>query len=77
MPNYHIESSIGDLEQNLLKIGRTHEVNEIVSSLHGVKYVIDGPLQTPSGRFLSVRIIWIIDPGSVAPRFVTACPLKK
>ncbi len=71
------ETNIGDLEQSLLKIGRTREVNEMVLSLHGTKYVIDGPLQAPSGRFLSVRTIWIIDPGSAAPRFVTAYPLKK
>ena len=71
------ETNVGALEQSLLKIGRTCEVNEIVLSPHGMKYVIDGPLQTPSGRFLSVRTIWIIDPGSVAPRFVTAYPLKK
>ena len=71
------ETNIGALEQGLLKIGRTREVNEIVLSPHGVKYVIDGPLQTPSGRFLSVRTVWIIDPGSTAPRFVTAYPLKK
>ena len=71
------ETNIDLLEQSLLKIGQTQEVNEMVLSPHGMKYVIDGLLQTPSGSFLNVRTVWIIDPGSTDPRFVTAYPLKK
>jgi hypothetical protein len=38
-------------------------------------YLIEGPLETPSGRKPRVRIIWLIETGQVAPRFITAYPL--
>ena len=45
-------------------------------SSFGVKYVIDGPLQTPDGRNPSVRAIWFVETGEKQPRFVTAYLLK-
>lgn len=56
------------LKQGLLTIARTEEVKEAVSSVHGVKYVIDGLLQTPAGEAVKVRTIWIIDKGHTSPR---------
>lgn len=63
------------LKQGLLTIARTEEVKEAVSSMHGVKYVIDGLLQTPAGEAVKVRTIWIIDKGHTSPRFVTTYPV--
>ncbi len=63
------------LKQGLLTIARTEEVKEAVSSMHGVKYVIDGLLQTPAGEAVKVRTIWIIDKGHTSPRFVTTYPI--
>ena len=71
------EANADLLEQGLLTIGRTQEVVDMVSSTHGVKYVIDGFLQTPNGKFVTVRTIWIIEAGNASPRFVTAYPSKK
>ena len=45
-------------------------------SSFGVKYMIDGPLQTPDGRNPSVLAIWFVETGENKPRFVTAYPLK-
>ncbi|MFZ3091649.1 MAG: DUF6883 domain-containing protein [Nitrospirota bacterium] len=36
--------------------------------------MIDGTLQTPSGAFIRVRTIWVIDKDMDRPRFVTAYP---
>ncbi len=43
-------------------------------SLHGSKYVVDGPLDTPRGRTPTVRVVWIVDHGLDLPRLVTAYP---
>ena len=71
------ETNITLLEQSLLRIGQMYEVSEVVLSPHGMKYVIDGPLQISSGSFLNIRTVWMIDSGRTEPRFVTAYPLKK
>jgi hypothetical protein len=56
---------------------REHDVVETAQTLHGARYVIDGPLAAPNGTLLNVRSAWFIDTGSVHPRFVTAHPLPK
>ncbi|MFA5822749.1 MAG: DUF6883 domain-containing protein [Thermodesulfovibrionales bacterium] len=50
------------------------DVIEAISSLHGVKYIIDGLLTTPIGGSVKMRTVWIIDKGQERPRFVTAYP---
>jgi hypothetical protein len=53
-----------------------HEIAKIESSPFGKRYVIEGPLPTPSGRVPQVRVVWFIDNEEEVPRFVTAYPLK-
>lgn len=43
-------------------------------TLHGDKFAIDGSIDTPSGKSVRIRSIWIIDQGSLNPRLVTAYP---
>ena len=69
------ETNIDLLKQGLLNIARMGDVKEEVSSIHGVKYVIDGLLQTPRGEEVKVRTIWIIDKGQTRPRFITTYPI--
>lgn len=52
-----------------------HEVKSISETEHGVKYIIEGVMQTPDGRLPQVRSVWIIDAGKDVPRLVTAYPL--
>jgi hypothetical protein len=52
------------------------EVAERVESAHGMKYIIEGIMATPSGRAPRVRTIWIIDRGRNCPRLVTAYPAE-
>ena len=68
------ETNVGLLEQGLLAIAKTQEVLSATSSPHGMKYVVDGTLQTPIGGLINLRTIWIIDKGQDRPRFVTAIP---
>jgi len=53
-----------------------HEIVKIEASPFGKRYVIEGPLPTPSGRIPQVRAVWFIDQSKTVPRFVTAYPLK-
>ena len=69
------ELNIDLLKQGLLTIAQIGDVKEAVSSTHGVKYVIDGLLQTQTGEAVKVRTIWIIDKGQTRPRFVTTYPV--
>lgn len=69
------ETNVSLLKEGLLTIAHTENVLDTQSSEHGVKYVIEGMLQTPAGGTLSIRTIWIIDRGQDRPRFVTAYPV--
>ena len=42
----------------------------------GVVYLVEGPLETPSGRKPRVRAVWLIGTGELAPRFISAYPLS-
>ena len=68
------ETSVETLERGLLTIAYSEDVKEVVSSPHGVKYIIEGTLQTPTGRTVQVRTVWIIETSQNRPRFVTADP---
>jgi len=52
-------------------------VTESVESSHGQKYIVDGPIETPSGKSPLVRTIWIVYSGSSIPRLVTAYPREE
>ena len=69
------EASTELLEQRLVALAQSEDVTEVEPTAHGTKYVVDGPLRTPSGRLVHVRTVWIIDAGQDRPRLVTAYPL--
>jgi len=68
------ETNADILEQNLLAICRSEPVAKLVETEHGAKFIINGLLETPSGREVRVTTVWIIEPGERSPRFVTAYP---
>ena len=73
---------LGFTRENPELLGALHtvaqmgEVVEMVDSIHGEKYVVDGRVssQTEQSRQRIVRTVWIIDRGFDAPRLVTAYP---
>jgi hypothetical protein len=71
------DTNIDILEQGLLLIAQTELVKDVISSPHGEKYVIDGFLQTPAGRNIYIRTVWIVEPVEDSPRFITAYPAKE
>jgi hypothetical protein len=45
-----------------------------MASPHGQKYIVEGNIETPSGKTPRVRTVWIVDRGLDTPRLVTAYP---
>jgi hypothetical protein len=66
------EENIDSFQRALLSLASSAEVPDCVESPFGTKYVIDGSLTAPGGELVGVRTVWIIESGSVRPRFVTA-----
>jgi hypothetical protein len=64
------------LSKALLAHAVDHEVTSTLDTQRGKHYVIEGDLQTPSGRSPLVRSVWAIDNNSTIPRLITAYPLK-
>jgi hypothetical protein len=68
------EANAEILESEIISIARFDDVKQIIESPYGTKYVIDGSIQTPTGKSVRLRTIWIIESGKEHPRFVTAYP---
>jgi hypothetical protein len=68
------ETNMHLLEHGLLTLARNTPVQEVVPSPHGVKYIIEGVLETPRGTAPRIRTVWILETGETNPRFVTAYP---
>ena len=68
------ETNMPVLEHRLLTLAHSALVQEVVPSPHGVKYVIEGVLETPRGILPRIRTVWILETGETSPRFVTAYP---
>jgi hypothetical protein len=46
-------------------------------TIFGTRYVVDGLLKAPDGRWLNVRAGWYITTDRDVPRFITAHPLRR
>jgi hypothetical protein len=64
------------LAEALRRHGQAYNVTNKVESAFGVRYSVDGLLETPDGRNPMVRTVWIIERGAVIPRLITAHPLE-
>ena len=51
-----------------------NEVSTVRDTPYGMKYTIEGSLQTPDGRNPVMRTVWFVEGGEEVPRFVTAYP---
>lgn len=69
------ETNVLALKESLLSIASSQEVKDVIKSQHGIKYVLDGKIQTPNGRIVQLRTIWILELDQKTPRFVTVYPI--
>jgi len=69
------ESNVGEFQDALLALAQESEVTKTESTAYGKKYVATGPLQTPDGKSVLVRTVWIVEQKHPEKlRFVTAYP---
>ncbi len=66
------------LAEALQNQARRSEVTAVRESPHGTRYVVEGPIDTPTGNRPEVRTVWIIEQDQSEPgsRLVTAYPLS-
>ena len=69
------QTNADELAQNLIAIVHQQPVVKTIESIYGTKYIVDGPLMSPSGATVLIRTVWIIEKNDDRPRFVTAYPL--
>jgi hypothetical protein len=67
----------GTLIRSLIEHARSNEVSTVDQTPFGVRYTIDGTVNSPDGRNPRLRVIWFIESGSDTPQFVTAYPLPE
>ena len=63
-----------ELESQLRQIAARGDLIETLKTPYGTKYIVDGSINTPTGRLLAIRTVWIIANSADAPTFVTAYP---
>lgn len=52
----------------------SQDVASVEETPYGRKYVVEGPVETPSGKMLELLRVWVILKEQRLPRFVTAYP---
>jgi hypothetical protein len=65
-----------ELAQALIRHAQEHEVVKEETTRFGTRYVVEGDLQTPSGRIVQIRSAWFISLNDSSPRLVTAYPME-
>ena len=65
------------LQEALLRHGADNPVIQEIESAHGVRYVVEGPMNAPAGDPPMMRTVWIVERGANAPRLVTAYPVRR
>ena len=63
------------LAEAIRKHAVENPATDSIADRDGITYLVEGPLETPSGRKPRVRTVWLIESGQLAPRFITAYPL--
>jgi hypothetical protein len=61
----------------LRKMAMIQPASKVMASRHGTKYIVDGRIETPSGKMPLARAVWIVDAGLATPRLVTAYPREE
>lgn len=69
------QSEWAPLANALRQLIQHSPITKTMTSRHGQKYIVDGPLVTPQGQLPLIRTVWVVDTGTDRPRLVTAYPL--
>lgn len=69
------ELNVNLLEEALRTVAQSQEVKEVLPTAYGTKYIIDGKIETPGGRAVKLRTVWILEEEQKRPRFITVYPV--
>lgn len=69
------ELNVSLFEKDFRTIAQSQDVKEVLSTPYGKKYIIDGKIETPSGKVVKLRTVWIIEEEQKRPRFITVYPV--
>jgi hypothetical protein len=59
-----------------LSIAQNSPIESSEQSAYGVKYILFGEIEAPTGDIIQLRTVWIIESTHDFPRFVTAYPAE-
>jgi len=71
------ESAPESLATKLTRHAMENDVLHETATEFGVRYVIDGWIDSAIGQRARIRTVWFIDHGREIPRFVTAHPIRR
>jgi len=57
--------------------GSNYPVSRLTETIFGPRYTVDGKIVTPDVRNPTIRTVWQMDHGELAPRLITAYPLEE
>lgn len=69
------ETTIQSFEDTLRKIAKSENIKNETTSQFGKKYILEGKINSPLGKIVKVRTIWIIEKNQNRPRFITIYPV--
>jgi predicted transcriptional regulator len=61
-------------ERCLRELILSHDVTKVEESRYGRKFIVEGPMVSPSGETVQIVTVWVILKKESIPRFVTAYP---
>lgn len=61
-------------QKEILNLAQSQDVENLVPSNYGTKYIVQGDIKTPLGKSVKIRTVWIIEKNHTIPIFITAYP---
>jgi len=69
------ETNTSLLQKEILDLAQTQDVKDVVTSDFGIKYTVEGTVETPIGKSVKIRSVWIVEKDQTQPIFITAYPV--
>ena len=62
------------LENMITKHATGNDVSKVIATPFGEKFLVEGIIETPSGKFLQIRSVWVKESKEELLKFVTLYP---
>lgn len=69
------ETNLNQLAKSLLTVAKTNEVKGVRKFAYGVNYIVEGTIETPIRKIVSITTVWFTKTEKSRPSFVTAYPV--